>query len=119
MVACGSVCRLFQWPLVMEPAALGSSRVDDQGGGCAEVRRWSELVVDAVEHSSAACGLYGGDLEVLQDGLAPFFQDEGPSMEGDRKKPCLSPRLAVFQILVVHGGVRLFGFEILYFWACW
>ena len=49
------------------------------------------------------------DLEVLQVGLALFFQDKGPSIGGARSKRRLSPRLDVFQFLENHGGCGWFG----------
>ena len=49
--------------------------------------------------------------------VALFFQDEGPSMGGERNKRHLSPRLAVFQILEKQRLGGLFSFDFWYFWV--
>ena len=81
------------------------------GGGGLRLRR-------RVVTSRATLGLFGKDLMVLQEGLALFFQNEGPGMGGERNKRCLSHRLAIFQFLENHRGFGLFWLYFWYFWAC-
>ena len=58
-----------------------------------------------------ACGLCECDLEVLQVGLASFFQDKGPSVGGERNKHHLSPHLVVFSFRKTREVVDCLGFE--------